>query len=247
MKRVIALGASNLTRGLPTVVSTARSAWGPDVQVIAALGHGRSYGASSTFLARRLPGILDSGLWRALESGSNVPTRALVTDVGNDILYGFAPEQVLDWVDESLTRLRKWTDDVVLTDLPMDSVRRLSRAQFNVMRALFAPSCRLTLAESVARAERVNDGLAKLAASHSARFLRLQPSWYGFDPIHIKPSLWQSAWQEILGATSEIRSSRVEALRLYLTRPEQQWLFGIERRANPEGTKLPRGAHVWLY
>ena len=247
MKRVIALGASNLTRGFPTVVSTARTAWGPDVQVIAALGHGRSYGASSTFLARRLPGILDSGLWRALESASEIPTRALVTDVGNDILYGFAPEQVLAWVDESLTRLRKLTDDVVLTDLPMDSIRRLSRVQFNVMRVLFAPSGRLTRAESVARAERVNDGLATLAASHGARFLRLQPSWYGFDPIHIKPSLWRAAWQEILGATFDIRRTPAEALRLYLTPPEQQWLFGIERRANPEGTKLPRGAHVWLY
>ena len=40
--RVVAIGASNLTRGFQTVVATARTAWGPDVQLVAALGHGRS-------------------------------------------------------------------------------------------------------------------------------------------------------------------------------------------------------------
>ena len=91
--RVVAIGASNLTRGFQTVVATARTAWGPDVQVVAALGHGRSYGADSAFLFRRLPGILQSGIWQQLESTPAVPTKALVTDVGNDIVYGFPPER----------------------------------------------------------------------------------------------------------------------------------------------------------
>jgi hypothetical protein len=93
--RVVALGASNLTRGFHEVVSASRAAWGPDVQILAALGHGRSYGARSRLLTRRLPGILDSGLWPALEAMPAVPTRALVTDVGNDILYGYPPAQTL--------------------------------------------------------------------------------------------------------------------------------------------------------
>ena len=242
IRRVVALGASNLTRGFPTVVSTSRAAWGAEVQVVAALGHGRSYGARSTFLARTLPGILQSGLWRALESAPDVPTRALVTDVGNDILYGFPEERVLAWVDEALSRLRGITGDIVLTDLPMHAIRRLSRPKFYAMRSVLMPSCRLSLAEAVARAERVNEGLAELAAAHGARFLRLDPSWYGFDPIHIRPSLWRPAWQEILGVACDVERSRAEALRLYLMRPERQWLFGIERSSKP-----PRGAHVRLY
>jgi GTP cyclohydrolase II len=36
--------------------------------VVAALGHGRSYGTDSSFLFRRLPGILQSGIWQQLES-----------------------------------------------------------------------------------------------------------------------------------------------------------------------------------
>src|SRR5215831_6744908 len=124
--RVVALGASNLTRGFQTVVSTARAAWGSEVEVFGALGHGRSYGAHSRVFFRRLPGILESGLWSELESRPALPTRALVTDVGNDILYGFSADQTLAWVEETLRRLRTVTSDIVVTGLPLASIRRLS-------------------------------------------------------------------------------------------------------------------------
>ena len=117
--RVVALGASNLTRGFQTIVSTSRSVWGPDVEVLAALGHGRSYGAPSNFMFRTLPSILKSSLWTELASRPPMATRGLVTDVGNDILYGFSIERTLGWVEEALVRLSRVTNDIVLTDLPL--------------------------------------------------------------------------------------------------------------------------------
>jgi hypothetical protein len=245
--RVVAIGASNLTRGFQTVVSTARTAWGSDVQVVAALGHGRSYGVTSAFLVRRLPGILRSGLWAQLESTPAVPTRALVTDVGNDILYGFSGDQILTWVDDVVTRLTRVSDDIVLTGLPMDSIRRLSPARFHTARSLLAPSSRVSHAGVLATAEQVHSGLEQLAEHRRLRFVALKPSWYGLDPIHIRPSLWQGAWQEILGVSCRIRRSRTEAMRLYLMRPERQSLCGIEQRRPQTGTALRRGARVWLY
>jgi hypothetical protein len=248
--RVVALGASNLTRGFQTVVSTARSAWGPDVEVVAALGHGRSYGAHSRFAIRTIPGILQSGLWRQLESRPAVPTRALVTDVGNDILYGFSPQQTLAWTAEAVDRLRTFTSDIVLTDLPLDSIGRLSHARFLAFRSILVPSCRLSLKEVLVAAEQLNDGLAALAAARSIRFFRLKPNWYGMDPIHIRPSLWRPAWQEILGsppAKTPIAETRLEGLRLYFARPERQWLFGMQRFTPQDGLTRPAGAKVRLY
>ena len=245
--RVVAIGASNLTRGFQTVVASARTTWGPQVEIVAALGHGRSYGADSAFLVRRLPGILQSGLWQRLESAEAKPTRALVTDIGNDIVYGFPPDQILAWVDEALTRLARVSDDVVLTDLPMDSIRRLSTARFHAVRSVFLPSCRLSFDALVATAERVNDGLPRLAAANGARFVRLDPSWYGVDPIHIRPSRWHEAWQAILGVSCPVRRSLPEALRLYAMRPEHQWLFGVEQRTTQAGAQLRGGGKVWLY
>jgi hypothetical protein len=248
--RVVALGASNLTRGFPTVVSAARTEWGPQVEILAALGHGRSYGAHSRFaFVRTLPGILESGLWSELRSRPHVPTRGLVTDVGNDILYGFSAEQTLAWVDEALRRLGRVTRDVVLTDLPLASIRKLSNLKFLAVRSVLVPSCRLPLTRVVDTAERVNAGLAELAAAHGVRFVELDPSWYGFDPIHVRPSLWGVAWRQILGVPSEPANgrSRVEGIRLYLLPPERRWLFGIEQSTRQAGVALPSGGKVWLY
>jgi hypothetical protein len=247
--RVIALGASNLTRGFHAVVSSARAMWGPEVQIFAAFGHGRSYGASSRVLFRTLPGILESGLWRTLASFPRVPTRALVTDVGNDILYGYSTGQILKWVDETVRRLQEMTHDIILTDLPLESVRRLSRAKYLVARSILFPSSRLPLSEALETAARLNEGLAELSASRGVKFFRLNSDWYGVDPIHIRPSLWRSAWQEILDVPPQAAASStvVEGLKLYFMAPERKRLFGAERYTPQTGTALKSGGCVWLY
>jgi len=251
VERVIAIGASNLTRGLQTVVATARAAWGPGIQVLAALGHGRSYGAHSRLVIRTLPGILESGLWRELERLPAVTTRALITDVGNDILYGFSAAQTLDWVEESAVRLQRYTRDIVLTDLPLASLRRLSSARFLLFRSILVPRCRLSLESVLRTAKVVSEGLATLAAARGLGFFRLRPEWYGFDPIHIRPHLWGQAWREIIGAEPKDPGARgetwMEGLGLYLRRPERQWLFGIERVTPQSGVALPRGGRLWLF
>lgn len=251
-RRIVALGASNLTRGLHAVVAGARGAWGADVEVLAALGHGRSYGATSFFLVRSLPGILASGLWRELERRPRVPTRALVTDVGNDVAYGYGAARTLGWIEETLDRLAPFADEVVITDLPLDRLRRLSHGEFLAFRTLFVPHCRLPLERVLEDAQAVSDGLAALAERRGLRLVRLRPEWYGIDPIHIRPWLWSRAWREILLAEGERDRDGPpvawrEALRLYLLPPERQRLLGFERAAPQRGRPLPHGGLVWLY
>lgn len=249
--RVVALGASNLTRGFQALVSTARDAWGREVEVLVALGLGRSYGSSSRLLVRTLPGILQSGLWQQLERSPLAPTRALITDVGNDILYGFTAGETLAWVEECQDRLLRFTGDIVLTDLPLLSIRRLSRSKYLLFRSILVPQCRLSLGQVLDTAERVNEGLAKLAASRGTRFVHLRPEWYGFDPVHIRPGMWRPAWREILcgavGNGMPGRGSWLEALRLFALFPERQWLLGLEKFSPQPGMALPSGGRVWLY
>lgn len=248
--RVVALGASNLTRGFPHLVAAARSWSGPDVEVLAALGLGRSYGVESRVLARTLPGILDCGLWSALARRPEVSTRALVTDVGNDILYGAPPERILDWVEDALGRLRRVTADIVVAGLPLDSIRRLSAAKFLAFRTILYPPCRLPLTRVRHDAERIAEGLAGLAASHGAHFVALRPDWYGFDPVHVRPARWAESWQTILRGEPTpdgARPSLSEMIRLHAMTPERQRLFGIERTKAGHGLRLPYGGRVWLY
>jgi hypothetical protein len=249
--RVVAVGASNLTRGFHAIVATARGVWGPDVEVLAALGHGRSYGSPSTFLVRGLPGILQSGLWRELEAHPPAPTRALVTDVGNDIMYGYPPAQILGWVDECVARLQRYTADVVITGLPHAATAGLPPGRYLLFRSVFFPRCRLTLDDTMRLGAEVDNGLQEIAANRGAAFLRLKPEWYGLDPIHIRPRMWHAAWQEILcgahQAAAGRRAARREAVRLYCLQPEQATILGRERRTPQRGVALRRGGRVWLY
>jgi hypothetical protein len=249
-RRIVALGASNLNRGFHAVVSAARDEWGRDVEVVAALGHGRSYGSESSFLCRTLPGILQSGLWSKLASMPPAPTRALVTDVGNDILYGFSAAQILGWVDEAVDRLQRFSDDIILAGLPRVGVGDIPAAKFLFFRSILFPRCRLSFPEVAEAAGRVNHGLAELAAARGVRFVGLKPEWYGIDPIHIRPSQWRTAWEHILfgEAASHVHGgSWLEGWRLYLMRPERQRLLGREWVLPQSGVSLDRGARVWLF
>jgi len=248
--RVIAVGASNLTRGLQTVIAAAREEYGRDVEILAALGHGRSYGADSQIIVRTLPGILQCGLWHALDQLPAVPARGIVSDVGNDILYGFSPAQILSWVEESIERLRLHTDEIVVSGLPKVGVSDISKAKFLFFRSVLFPRCRLSFAEVSDAAIAVNEGLRRIATARRLRFVHLKPEWYGADPIHIRPSHWDDAWQEILCgepvATLE-RSPWGEAWRLYFMRPERQSVFGVAQVTPQHGAPLPGGGKVWLY
>ena len=244
--RVVALGASNLTLGLPFVVSAARARFGTQVEFFVAAGLGRSYGKQSRVLARTLPGILDCGLWSALPARPPAATRALVTDVGNDILYGASPGQILEWVETALERLRNFTRDLVLTGLPVDSIRRLTPARFAAFRTLFFPSSRSAYSPVIEASEVLDDGLAGLAQRYGARFVPLPGEWYGFDPVHIRPGRWRMALQEVIGAPAE-RPGVMEAIGLHALPPEREWVLGLERVHPQRGVRLAGGGSAWLY
>ncbi len=250
-QRLVALGASNLTRGLPALVSVARDLWGPGIEVFAVLGHGRSFGEPTRVFLRTLPGILQSGLWSQLEQQVPAPTVGLITDVGNDLVYETSVQQTLGWVEECARRLRPVAEDIVLTDLPLSTVGGLTKPRFLLFRTLWFPRCRLSLEQVLAAARRLSEGLAELAERQSLRLVRLKAEWYGFDPIHIRFRHMRRAWREMLcgetGVTASGGSSLLEGARLYLLPPERRRLLGCERFTPQHGYVLPGGGRIWLY
>lgn len=252
-RRVVLLGASNLVSGLTTVVEAVRDAWGRPLDILAAIGHGRSYGTRSRVLVRELPGIIECGLWDELSRRAPAPTAALVTDVGNDILYGATPGEIAGWVDECLARLGRITSQVVLTELPLDSLNRVGRLRFLLLRTLLFPTSRLTYETAIRRAHELNDMIRELSRLHGGRLFKPRSAWYDLDPIHIRRRFHREAWQAAFSCWDTVRTrsyprlSLRERWRVRWWRPQRRWLCGVKQdQLQPAGT-LHDGTTIALY
>jgi hypothetical protein len=252
-RRLIVLGASNVARSVSTAVATAQLSWGGPVEALMALGHGRSYGRATTWLGRVLPGIGQCGLWSALERPAECPATAVITDIGNDLLYGADPEMIAGWVDECLERLSATAPEILLSGLPLANVAGLSQRRYLTYRALFFPRCQLSLAELSRRAAALQDRLRASAARRGARWLEPSAAWYGRDPIHWRSGSWGEIWEKFFGvfpAAQVSRARRASAVRwLYLRSlvPHERRLWGVmQRRAQPAGA-LRDGTTIAFY
>lgn len=187
--RLILLGASNLTLSLRLVIDLMQQRIGGPGEVLAAVGHGRAYGVFSQVLWRGLPGIADCGVWRQLSAIPSHSTYALLTDIGNDIVYELTPEQVLRSVERCIEQLQRQSAQIVVTNLPVASIESLSERRYTFFRNLFYPSCRLPRNETLSRVRAVHAGLADMAVRRQFILVEQEPRWFGPDGIHV--NYWQ--------------------------------------------------------
>ena len=231
MTRVVLLGASNVTLGFGVVTKLVRGGFAGPLDVRAAIGHGRSYGAWSSVAGRGLPAILGCGLWDGLASAPPAPTFALVTDVGNDLMYGFPPATIAGWVATCLDRLAGLGARVVVTRLPIARVERLTAGRYHATRFCFFPTRKpVTWPDMLDRARDLDRRLAEAAAARGAAVVTPQPDWYGFDPIHVRWSRRPAAWRAVFShwpgfdATANVPS--VRPLPLLGRMPQEVRLLG---------------------
>jgi hypothetical protein len=242
-----------LTRGLATVLPISYRLWGGPLDVLAACGLGRSYGLRMPFLWRELPAITECGLWQALAQRPSAPTAALLTDIGNDLLYDVPVAQITAWVEACLDRLVRTGARVVLTPLPLCTVATVSRARFLLLRNLLFPGCQLPHAIVLKRAIDLNQRLRSLAETRGAVLVEHRPEWYGFDPIHIRRPWRRVAWSTMLGPWSEEAAADDvpvpfrRQLRLGRLVPERRWLFGREQYRSQPCCQLADGTTLALY
>jgi len=197
--RAILLGASNLRSYLPVVLAHLRRGKDGPVEVLAACGHGRSYGGWSRVVwGRALPGILGCGLWAELARRPPRPAVALVTDVGNDLAYGASAATVAGWVAECLARLGPLQATIVLALPPLRTLERLPAWQFRIARAVLFPGRAIERRALLAEAADLDRRLRGLAEESGAALVEPAPGWYGVDPIHIRRSAAPAAWETLL-------------------------------------------------
>jgi hypothetical protein len=251
---VILLGASNLTRGVSTIVRLAQLSFGGPLEVLAALGHGRSYGMTSRVLVRELPSIERCGIWQTLEAAPSLPTSALITDIGNDVFYGASVDEILGWVEQSLDRLAAYDARVVMTLLPTDNAERISAWRFRLMRRVMFRSCTLELDEVKAITHEINARLRAVARDRRIALVAQRADWYGFDPLHIRLARWPRAWSEVLSTWNSAAEknflpepSLARWLYLRSLPPLERTILGRVRRAAQPAGRLADGTTISFY
>ena len=261
---MVVLGASNVSRGLARLTGhVAARTMGADLFVAA--GHGRSYGANSRVWMRRLPSILWCGLWRALDReglvagrcGRAAPERSvlgLVTDVGNDLLYGFAVDQVAAWVRESLRRLADRGARTAVTRLPLASIDGVGPVRYRALRTLFVPGCERSLQQIKDAAAELDERLVGIAADVGATVIEQPGVWYGIDALHIRrrhlDTLWNNAC-DAWGLSSGRRPLRSPSVARWLAvgtkGAEVRSLAGVMRFTPQPVMPGSNGPRLWLY
>ena len=254
--RIVLLGASNLTRGISTVVGMAAELVGAPSEFLIAMGHGRSYGQRSTLLGRSLPGIAECGLWAALRqrSGGSGPTFALITDIGNDVIYGVPVETILRWVTECVDRLRETGAGIVVTLPPMESLETLTPWRFGLARSLFFPGRGMSLTTAMDRLRALYEGLQPLGGRDGVTLVEPEGRWYGLDPIHPRRRFLVRAWQQAIGpwgaggaTPRKPDPSAVRWLRLRTATPQKWWLAGRRMGRSQPCSRLPDGTGLWFF
>ncbi len=245
-----------MTLAFPHIVDIARRLWNKPLEILAAFGHGRSYGERHSLLGRELTGIIECGLWETLRKLSPAPTAALLTDIGNDLLYEEPVSRILGWVETCLDRLQEANAATVIMPLPLQGALALGPAKYLLLRTVLYPTCRLPLSVTLARARELDEGVRQLASKWQVLMCEPRSQWYGFDRIHIRYKQWRAAWGEILSCWPG-RSAKAHTateplgicarLRLRMLAPERRWLLRREQRTVQPAACLPDGSTISLF
>jgi len=251
----VALGASNVARALPLVVAGTRRriAAGEPVDVLVATGRGRSYGAWAGLFGLARPAIRDCALWSDLERRRG-PLDALVTDVGNDVLYGSDAAVIAGWVGACLERLAaRAPRTLVLTGLPIERLREIGPREFRFWRRIFYPARRLAYDRVRATIEELHGRLEELARAHGAKWIVPPRAWYGLDPVHVPRRRFDAAWSTLLGPLgpggepARAWPRAALALRLARGRSRELRFLGRTWSAPQPSVRCADGSTVGLY
>ena len=190
------LGASNLARGCFALERHLKRCLHPRrVEVMIAAGPGRGYHAPGGLLHVVYPPIRSSPIFEAAiemsQSGARVA--ALVTDIGNDIMYGVPEEVLIETLQQIFTRLQSLRAEIFYTTIPQIFETGVHPALFHVLRTVLFPRSRVSYDQTQRGVGRVNRFLKEAAKDH----LRLVPDmdrFTGLDEIHYSVFRASHAW-----------------------------------------------------
>jgi hypothetical protein len=182
----IFLGASNLARGYTALVKAAQNFMHPQpCEFLGAIGPGRGYCAPGGFLKVRYPPIATCGILKAAKIKAAHSSRvvALITDIGNDIVYGIPPSLIIRTLSEMIQDLSAMGAEISITSISVDLEKDVGECGYRVLRKIYFPFSDTPFAEAAQATKEINHFIEGLS-SQGIHVIRELDRYQGLDRIH---------------------------------------------------------------
>ncbi len=208
----------------------------------------------------RFPGVVHCGLFSALEeakrSTRSADVLALLTDLGNDLIYGAGVATLSQWIRECVARLRNLGATAAITALPIAGITTLPSWRYQILRPILYPRHTVVQNDLNRSILALQKALEAIETEQQIILLPTEPEWYTFDRFHLRPRALDQAmgmWIDALtqshfgAATGQGIAPTVSALSLYLRRPAEYTFLGRGHISPTSERKLSPDAVVLFY
>jgi hypothetical protein len=204
------LGASNLARGYRALADCLIQSLAPGpVEILHAMGPGRGYCSPGGIFNITYPPIGSSEILKSVQCRKEKARRviALITDIGNDIMYGVPAREIIACLNTLLQQLNALGAEVFVHPIPLDFSKDVSKRQFRILRSLFYPHSGIDYHKAKEAVDAINIFLRDKAGGE----IHLLPStkdFCGVDKIHYSIFRSHRVWSEVAAEMLRVLSAQ---------------------------------------
>ena len=195
----ILLGASNLARCFDGLKNCIKRCLSPrPTNFIHAMGPGRGYVIRGGILNATYLPIISCGIFEAIQDirKPNQKVIALITDIGNDIMYGVPPDKIIGGLQYIFDALGEFETNIYITSIPVDLKNDISEFYFRILRKIFFPKSATKYSQTLKTIEDINKFIHH-SSNKNITVISDMLQFCGVDKIHYSLLKSSAAWSYI--------------------------------------------------
>lgn len=195
----ILLGASNLARARFGLNQYLEKSFPNLISTSIASGPGRAYCVSGGIFGLNYPPLKSSAIINLgrEKNSSYRQTIALISDIGNDIMYGVPIQTLIEELEKSIRNLSNFCAHIFIVPIPCKKIEGLSDWQINFLKKILFPKCKLTPKKIINSIQTANQFLSELS-NPKTTLLKPMDDCIGWDRAHYDISKMHIAWTKIV-------------------------------------------------
>jgi hypothetical protein len=195
------MGASNLARGYSMLTHHFSKCLEKNkIEFLNALGPGRGFCARGGIFNITYSPIQDCRIIESAEKKSKeaLYTVVLITDIGNDLMYGVSADTLIVSLDIMIEKILKWDADIFLTSIHVNLKKDISPTLFLVLRFLLYPNSKVNYEEMDLSILQINEYLeGKVSENERMHLITGLDAFAGLDKIHYSLFKMHAAWSAV--------------------------------------------------